>query len=109
VVVWTDPLTVAGGKSFVHDALVAAGGDDVAADSPLPYPQYSVERLLSRAPQVIVIGVRDGAPSPAPLLRFPALPAVHDGRVHQLDADLLFRPGPRLVDGIEALARLLHP
>jgi ABC-type Fe3+-hydroxamate transport system substrate-binding protein len=109
VVVWTDPLTVAGGKSFVHDALVAAGGDDVAADSPLPYPQYSVERLLSRAPAVIVIGSRDGSPAPAPLMRFASLPAVRDGRVHQLDADLLFRPGPRLVDGIEALARVLHP
>jgi iron complex transport system substrate-binding protein len=81
----------------------------VAADSPVPYPQYSVERLLARAPAVIIIGAHDGSPSPAPLLRFSSLPAVRERRVHQLDADLLFRPGPRLVDGIEALARVLHP
>jgi ABC-type Fe3+-hydroxamate transport system substrate-binding protein len=109
VVVWPEPLTVAGGKSFVHDALVAAGADDVAADAPVPYPQYSVERLLARAPEVIIVGTHNGTPSPAPLMRFASLPAVRDGRVRTLDADLLFRPGPRLVDGIEALARALHP
>ena len=108
VVVWTDPLSVAGGHSFVDEAIVAAGGDDVAADSPQPYPQYSVERLLARAPEVIVVGSRDGAPSLAPLEAL-ALPAVRLRRLHRLDADLLFRPGPRLVDGIEALSRILHP
>lgn len=109
VVVWTDPLSVAGGRSFVDDAIAAAGGLDVAADSPLPYPQYSIERLLARAPDVIVVGSHGDAPSLAPLLAHPSLPAVRDRRVYRIDQDLLFRPGPRLVDGIEALARVLHP
>jgi iron complex transport system substrate-binding protein len=109
VVVWTDPLSVAGGHSFVDDAIEAAGGYDVAADSPQPYPQYSLERLLARAPEVIVVGSHGDAPPLAPLLAHPSLPAVRDRRVHRVDQDLLFRPGPRLVDGIETLARLLHP
>lgn len=109
VVVWTDPLTVAGGKSFVDDAIRAAGGVDVVADSPQPYPQYSVERLLARAPEVIVVGSHGDTPPLAPLFAHPSLPAVRDHRVYRIDQDLLFRPGPRLVDGIEALAGLLHP
>ena len=44
-----------------------------------------------------------------PLADQTSLPAVRDHRVHQVDGDLLFRPGPRLADGIEQLARLFHP
>ncbi|MDB4971403.1 MAG: periplasmic binding protein [Myxococcales bacterium] len=109
VVVWPDPLTVAGGKSFVDEAIRAAGGDNIAADSPQPYPQYSVERLLARAPEVVVVGTHATEPSLAAFEAYSSLPAVKAHRVHRVDGDLLFRPGPRLVDGIEALARLLHP
>ena len=109
VVVWADPLTVAGGHSFVDDVVRAAGGDNIAGDSTQPYPQYSVERMLARAPEVIVVGSHEGGPSLAPLTAHASLPAVRNGRVHSVDGDLLFRPGPRLVDGIELLARLFHP
>jgi iron complex transport system substrate-binding protein len=109
VVVWTDPLTVAGGHTFVDEAIGVAGGEDVAADSPLPYPQYSLERLLARAPEVIIVGSHAQAPSLDPIEAQATLPAVRNHRVHALDGDLLFRPGPRLVDGIEQLARLVHP
>lgn len=109
VVVWSDPLTVVGGHSFVDDAVRAAGGDNVAGDSPQPYPQYSVERMLARAPEVIIVGSHKGGPSATPLTAHTSLPAVKNGRVHSIDGDLLFRPGPRIVDGIELLARLFHP
>jgi iron complex transport system substrate-binding protein len=109
VVVWPDPLTVAGGKSFVDEAIRAAGGDNIAGDSTQPYPQYSVERLVARAPEVVVVGTHATDPSLASIEAFASLPAVKSHRVHRVDGDLLFRPGPRLVDGIESLARLFHP
>lgn len=109
VVVWADPLTVAGGHTFVDEAIRAAGGDNLAADSPQPYPQYSVERMLARAPEVIVVGSHKGGPTIDPLRAHASLPAVKNGRVHSVDGDLLFRPGPRLVEGVELLARLFHP
>jgi iron complex transport system substrate-binding protein len=109
VAVWTEPLTVAGAKSFVDEAIAIAGGDNVAADSPLPYPQYSLERLLMRAPEVIIVGTHAGTPSLQPILAQPSLPAVRAGRVYTIDGDLLFRPGPRLVDGVGELAARLHP
>ena len=109
VVVWAEPLTVAGGHSFVDDLIRAAGGDNVAGDSAQPYPQFSVERMLARAPEVIVVGSHKGGPALAPLLAHASLPAVKNGRVHSVDGDLLFRPGPRLVEGVELLSRLFHP
>jgi iron complex transport system substrate-binding protein len=44
-----------------------------------------------------------------PWKRYPTLKAVKNGRLYQIDADELARPGPRLVDGLERLAALLHP
>ena len=109
VVVWADPLTVVGGHSFVDEEIRAAGGDNIAGDSPQPYPQYSVERMLARAPDVIVVGSHKGGPKIAPLTAYTSVPAVKSGRIHAIDGDLLFRPGPRVVDGVELLARLFHP
>jgi cobalamin transport system substrate-binding protein len=109
VVVWADPLTVVGGHSFVDDVIRAAGGDNIAGDSAQPYPQYSVERMLARAPDVIVVGSHKGGPTLAPLTAHTSMPAVKNHRVHPVDGDLLFRPGPRLVDGVELLTKLFHP
>jgi ABC-type Fe3+-hydroxamate transport system substrate-binding protein len=110
VVVWSDPLIVAGRGSHVSELLRAAGGENLADDSIQPFPTYSVERLLARAPEVLLVGTHsDNAPPLAPLERLTTLPAVRDHRLHTFDGDLVFRPGPRLADGVEALAPLLHP
>jgi iron complex transport system substrate-binding protein len=109
VVVWTEPLTVAGGHCFVDEAIATAGGANVAGDAPVPFPQYSLERLLARAPEVILVGSHGAAPVLEPILAQASLPAVRQKRVHRIDGDLVFRPGPRLVDGVEQLAKLIHP
>src|SRR5262249_19361454 len=56
VVVATEAVMVAGRGSFIADMLEAAGGENVAGDSTQPFPIYSLERLLTRAPQVLVVG-----------------------------------------------------
>jgi iron complex transport system substrate-binding protein len=111
VVVWPEPLVVAGHRSHVSDLVEAAGGRNVADDSTQAFPAYSLDRMIKAGPQVIVVGTHSdgGAPSLEPFLRLPTLPAVRDHRVFTLDGDLLFRPGPRVVEGAEALARLFHP
>jgi iron complex transport system substrate-binding protein len=112
VVVWTDPLLVAGPHSQVDELLRDAGGDNVAGDAAPGYPAYSIERLLARAPDVVIAGTHaNGENDPTRMLadRLGALPAVRRGKVIALDGDLMFRPGPRIVDGLEKLARELHP
>ena len=110
VVVWPDPLVVASRTSHLDDLITLAGGINVADDSTQPFPTYSLERLLARAPEVILVGSHAaGAPAHGAFERLTAVPAVRDHRVYSIDGNLIFRPGPRVVEGAEAIARLLHP
>jgi iron complex transport system substrate-binding protein len=110
VVVWSEPLVVAGGKSHVGELIRAAGGSNIAGDSPQPFPTYSLERLVERAPEVIIVGSHaDVTPPLQPIENLKTVPAVRDKRIVLVDGDLLFRPGPRLPDGVEALGKALHP
>ena len=110
VVVWPEPLMVAGNAGHVGELVRMAGGRNLADDSSQAFPTYSLERLLARAPAVLIVGSHADAPPPlAPLERLTTLPAVRDHRIFLVDGDLLFRPGPRVVDGVAALGKLLHP
>jgi iron complex transport system substrate-binding protein len=110
VVVWPEPLVVAGRASHVGDLLAAAGARNVADDSAQPFPAYSLERVIARAPELIVVGTHDhGTPPLAPLERLSTVPAVRQRRIHVVDGNLLFRPGPRVTDGVELLAHLVAP
>lgn len=111
-VLWPEPLIVPGRGSIVTELIGLAGGDSVTADQALDYPRFSVEAAVARAPDVIVLA-RHGTGS-APIARdrwdrLAALPAVRAGRVHAVDGNLLHRYGPRIVDGLEQLARAIHP
>jgi iron complex transport system substrate-binding protein len=111
VVVWHDPSTVAEQGTHVHDLLRLAGGRNLV-DSP-GYPAYSLERALSQAPTTVLHGQHaagDGAASealPAALRRLCSDPVDCRTRMRSVDGDLLFRPGPRLVDGLERLVAIL--
>ncbi|HUS66797.1 MAG TPA: helical backbone metal receptor, partial [Kofleriaceae bacterium] len=110
LVVWAEPLVVVGKGSHVAELLAIAGGRNVAGDAEQPFPTYSVERVLARAPEVLIVGTHaEGAPPMRSLERLTTLPAVRNRRIHLVDGDLMFRPGPRLPDGAEAIARVLHP
>jgi cobalamin transport system substrate-binding protein len=111
-VVWPDPLIVPGRGAAVTELIELAGGESVSADGPEGYPRYSVEAAVARGPEVIILA-RHGAGT-APYARekwerFAELPAIRAGRLHGVDGDLFHRFGPRVVDALEILARLLHP
>jgi iron complex transport system substrate-binding protein len=111
-VVWPDPLIVPGRGAAVTELIALAGGDSLTAEGPEGYPRYSVEAAVAGAPDVIVLA-RHGA-GVAPYARdkwerFAGLPAIRAGRLHAVDGDLFHRFGPRVVDALEILARLLHP
>lgn len=112
VLVGDRPLITTGGNTFMNDLVVRAGGRSISADETSDWPQFSAEAVVARAPEAIVVptsshGIADGeAQLPEPLR---ATPAARSGRILRINADLLMRPGPRLVDGLEELARGLHP
>ncbi|MEW6541593.1 MAG: cobalamin-binding protein [Bacillota bacterium] len=113
--VWHEPLCTAGPGTFIDDLIGLAGGTNVAADAPVPWPQYSAEVIVRKNPEVMLhaYGHGDaGSQTPAGIARRPgwsSVSFVKSGRVYAMDADMMNRAGPRLVDALEAVARALHP
>lgn len=106
------PLYTAGKTSFVTNLIERAGGESVTADVKEAWPRLSDEAALASRPEVVIMLSGESMGASANTRVAPALrnsPAVHDGRVYVIDGDLLTRPGPRLVDGLEQIARALHP
>lgn len=112
-----DPFVVAGGGTFYDELIRLAGGVNVAGDSRARYPKYSLEEILRRDPEIIFLPGRHGAgpdllparDSAQPWQRWPGLSAVRRGRIYAVNDTALIRPGARIVQGLERLARLLHP
>ncbi len=100
-----------GAASYVSDVVEAAGGVSVTDAFPEPAAVAGEEWVIGAAPEVVVVLAEpyDAAGLTAHHPAWRALPAVRAGRVHGFDPDLMSRPGPRLADGVETLARLLHP
>jgi iron complex transport system substrate-binding protein len=103
------PLYTLGGRHLVSQAIARCGGENVFSSLALPAPEVSAEAVLAADPQVIVAGTAD-AQRPAWLdawSRWPTLAAVRYRNLFVVDANLLHRPGPRFIDGIEQLCRAL--
>jgi iron complex transport system substrate-binding protein len=109
-------LYVSGGIGFLNDMLTTAGAINVFDDVKRESVQPSQETLLVRAPDVIVeiraraiANADDARRDHAVWGALVSLPAVRQHRVYFLSGDQLVVPGPRVVDGVEMIARVLHP
>jgi len=106
-----EPLYTAGRDSFVTDLIRRAGGLSVTADVPEAWPRFSQEAAVATRPEAIILPT-DGSMGSANSEVAEGLkrsPAALSGKVYKINGDFLSRPGPRAVDGLEALARALHP
>lgn len=103
----SDLFTVGPG-SLEFDLMELAGCAPVTATADDPYPQWSLEQLVEDDPAVYLVA--EGVPieqvSSQEGIR--ELTAVREGRIHEVDADLISRPGPRVAEGIAEIAELLH-
>ena len=107
------PIMTVNRNTYIHDLIELAGGENMAKDESITYPRISLEEVIRRKAEVIIIisMERDGQFEEAKLdwQRWTTIPAVKNGRVHLVNADIIDQPSPRVVEGLEALARLLHP
>jgi iron complex transport system substrate-binding protein len=109
----TDPAKpyTSGKDTFITLLIERAGGHNIAAELD-SYPQMSLEQIVAADPNFIVLGDSMWGVTPEAVAERPgwkALSAVKNGMVVPFDDNLVSRPGPRLVDGLEELAKLLHP
>jgi iron complex transport system substrate-binding protein len=98
-------LITAGAGSFINDLIDRAGARSISADEKSDYPQYSVETVVARKPEIILLQAGGNELS----TRLRHTPAGRTNRVYHIDDDLLLRPGPRIIDGLERLAARFHP
>ena len=106
-----EPLYTAGHDAFVTDLMRRAGAMSVTADVPGAWPKYSNESALAAQPEAIILptGGSMGAANSTVTEALAKSSAARQGRVYKINDDHLTRPGPRSVDGLEAMARALHP
>jgi iron complex transport system substrate-binding protein len=106
--VWDRPLMTVGGTHWISDALAVCGARNVFADLRGLSPVVSREAVLRRAPELIVSG-SDAPDARRQWQHFASLPAVKNQAFVRVDADLLHRPTPRLVEGVAELCEAVEP
>lgn len=111
VEIYSKPLMTAGSGTFIDDLVTLAGGTNLGASAGEGYPYYNSETLVDEDPAVY-IAVSGAQSTPGQIARrsgYAGLSAVKNGRVYVIDDNLIARPGPRLADGLELLAKMIHP
>lgn len=108
VEIWDDPLMTAGPGTFIDELIRIAGGENISGDAGMEWPEFSLEVVLERDPEVIITVWRDaddvrGRPA------WKHVSAVKTGRIQKMNPDILTRPGPRLVQGLKELLEIIHP
>lgn len=107
------PIVTVGKDSFADDLIRLAGGDNVAGNEKTMYPRFGMEEILKLSPEVILVSSMNPRGNYQKVLqewsRWKTIPAVRNGRIHLIDSDLIDRPSPRIIEGLEEMARILHP
>lgn len=110
--IWHSPLMTAGNGSFIDELISAAGGVNIGHDVRRPYSYFSPEQVIKRNPDCIILTYM-AKENPVNIVRdrfgWGDISAVKNGRVYNdINPDILLRPGPRLVEGLEELYKRLH-
>ena len=106
-----EPLYTIGRESFLSDLVRRAGGLSATAEVPGAFPRYSDEAALAARPEAIILATGGAMDTANATVASPLRnsPAVLNNRVYRINGDYLSRPGPRLIEGLEEMARALHP
>ena len=114
-VIWHDPLMTIGSETRIHQLIESAGGTNITQGLSEEYPTMNLEAVIVANPQIIIAGsgMGEGASLPYEFAlteeRLSGVDALVNSRVYEIDTDLVGRTGPRIVDGLEQLAIMIHP
>ena len=113
-IMWHDPL-MSVGLGLRHDIITAAGGTNIVEELGEEYPSVSLEWVIDKDPEVIIAGVGMGSGEDLTFQflldeeRLAGVAARLNNRVYQVDLDMVGRPAPRIVQGLEQVAKMIHP
>jgi len=110
-VVWYKPLWTAGSGTFIDELIQKAGGVNVAGDVP-GWPKISLELVIKKNPQIIIVG--EG--HPGGLIEtvraestLSETDAFKNNKIFTINADIVSRTGPRIIDALKEMAKIIHP
>jgi iron complex transport system substrate-binding protein len=106
-------MVTVGKETLADDLIRLAGGTSISGDESMSYPLYSIETILSKAPEIIIVSSMEGKKDCSNVLQkwqhFKSIPAIRRRAIHVVDSNLVDRPAPRIIEGLEALVRIIHP
>jgi len=115
LMIWNDPLMVAGRSTLIDDIIRLAGGANIASDIE-DFGSMNFETIIMADPQVIIVPAKSMDNTGDPLWKFVTtdprmsnISAVKNGRVYKIDGDTIYRHGPRCISALEQIASFLHP
>ena len=107
------PMVTVGKGTLADDLIRLAGGKSISENELICYPLYSIESVLLKAPEIIIMTSMDSKKDHAHLVKkwenWKSIPAVRMNAIYVIDSNLVDRPTPRIERGLEALARIFHP
>ena len=107
------PIITVGRGALANDLIRLAGGKSISENESVNYPLYSIETIMSRAPEIIIISSMSSKRDYLNLVKmwqnWKNIPAVKMKAIYVVDSNLVDRPSPRIVEGLEAIGRMIHP
>ena len=115
--VWNEPLMSVGPGTFIDEMITLAGGENIFNDATTSWPQISSEAIIDKNPDVMFfpdmyMGVGNFYETIETVESRPgwdSISAVQNGALYEINADIISRSGPRLVDALELVAKMVHP
>ncbi|MGF3522043.1 MAG: helical backbone metal receptor, partial [Candidatus Bathyarchaeia archaeon] len=115
--VWNDPIMSVGPGTFIDELITLAGGENIFHDATTSWPTVSSEAIIAKNPDVMVfpnmyMGVQNFYQTIETVKQRPGwgvINAVKNDAIYEINADIISRSGPRLVDALEELSKMIHP
>ena len=109
-----EPIVTAGRGTLINEVIERAGGVNVAGRDMANYPRYSAEGIIGASPDIIVFApmvIHDNKFAVVKKFwhKFGEVPAVKNNKIYPIDANLINRASPRIVDAVESMALMFHP
>ena len=106
------PIMTVGRETLADDLIRLAGGKSISENESVNYPLYSIETVMLKAPEVIIISSMESKRDCMSLIKkwqdWKNIPAIKRKSIYVIDSNLVDRPTPRIIEGLEAMVKMIH-
>ena len=107
--VWDNPLMCAGSETFIYHVILISGGKNIINLNIKDYSRYNLEVLIYNNPEIYVINSHNNIDNITNRLEYNNIQSIFNKNIFIIDENIISRPGPRIIIGIESISNILHP